>query len=76
MSEYLRERHGEIETARTTRYTAEQKSRALDVLRGSVTIVRHPYEADPLSGASNCWCGRAPGSSLHQVVLVDGEVSR
>lgn len=68
--EYLRERNGEIETVRQTQYTAEQKSRAIDVLRGSVVIVRHPYEQDPLSGAGNCWCGHAEPSSLHAVVVL------
>lgn len=69
MSEYLRQQGDAIEVARTNRYSAEQKSRALDVLRGSVRIVRHPYERDPLSGAGNCWCGRDAGSTLHDVVV-------
>lgn len=76
MSEYLRNRHGMLETARTTRYTARQKSQALAVLRGSVVIVRHPYEADPSSGAGNCWCGRHEGSSLHYVVMADDVLDR
>lgn len=69
MSGFLRERRGEIETARTTSYTPEQKSDALTMLRGSVVIVRHPYERCRYSGAGNCWCGRDEGSPLHHVVI-------
>ena len=69
MAEFLRERRGEVETARSTRYTAAQKSNALTVLRGVVVIVPHPYESDPFSGAGNCWCGRHEGHALHNVVL-------
>lgn len=57
-----------LETASCTRHTAAEKSKAIDVLRDLVVIVRHPYESDPFSGAGNCWCGRHQGSSLHNIV--------
>jgi hypothetical protein len=67
---FLRERRGEAEAARqSSRYTAKDRSRAIDVLRGVVVIVAHPYEADPFSGAGNCWCGRDERSRLHHVVV-------
>lgn len=71
MSEYLRDHRGTLETARRSdRYTAADRSRALNVLRGAVLILRHPYESDPFSGAGNCWCGRHEGSKLHDVVVL------
>lgn len=63
-------RQDRVETATNSdRHTAAEKSRALAVLRGSVVLVRHPYQRDPYSGAGNCWCGRHARSSLHSVVL-------
>jgi hypothetical protein len=67
---FLRQRRGAMETAcQSGQYTAADRSRALDVLRGVVVIVAHPFDADPYSGAGNCWCGRDDGNSLHRVVI-------
>lgn len=66
---FLRERRGQVETEHVNTHTATEKSRALQVLRGCVVLVAHPYERDPHSGAGNCWCGRHEGSTLHQVVM-------
>jgi hypothetical protein len=67
---FLRVRRGATETARQSDYyTAADRSRALTVLRGVVVIVPHPFDADPCSGAGNCWCGRDVGHALHQVVI-------
>lgn len=68
--EYLRERRGKMETARKNTFTSEEKSHALFVLRGSVVIVKHPYEQCAQSGAGNCWCGRAENEPMHNVVVV------
>jgi hypothetical protein len=44
---------------------AAEKSRALFILRGLVTVKSHPYERDPHSGAGNCWCGRHLTHPIH-----------
>lgn len=76
MREFLRWRNGILEVARwSNRYTAADRSRAIDVLRGSVLILRHPYEADPFSGAGNCWCGRSTQSELHNVTVLAAPLS-
>lgn len=74
MTEFLRERYGKTERAfQSDQYTAKDRSHALSVLRGVVLILRHPYEADPFSGAGNCWCGRDRSSALHDVVVLGAE---
>ena len=70
---YLRTRREKIESAwQSDRYTAKQKGDALHALGDAVVLVRHPYERDPASGASNCWCGRAQSADLHHVVMEPG----
>jgi len=70
LTRFLRTRRGVVEHAsQTGRYTAADRSRAIDVLRGVVIIAPHPYEADPFSGAGNCWCGRSERATLHDVVI-------
>jgi hypothetical protein len=56
----------------TSNHTAAQKGDALAVLRGCVTLVRHPYERSPYSGAGNCWCGYDPANRLHRVIIEPG----
>lgn len=66
---FLRERRGCVERVRVDdKYTAREKAHALFVLGGAVVVAGHPHDADPASGAGNCWCGRDQSHTIHRII--------